>query len=107
MGLLAVSWLSNFSFSLYYNIQLMKESFEWSKFFDGLLKLVAVVIGTGLLVVVVTFIPVFLQYVGLEIDSGYVEFFNILVIIGVFTKSIYTYVAQSYQTLNDILNFTK
>lgn len=107
MGLLAVSWFSNFSFSLYYNIKLLSEPFDPIRAKSGVLKLVAVVVGTGLLVVVITFVPIFLQYVGVEIADEYVQFFSVLAIVALFTKSIYTYIKQAYDTLNGILEFKK
>lgn len=107
MGLLAVSWLSNFAFSLYYNIKLLSEPFDWDRIKTGVLKLIAVVAGTGLLVVVITFVPIFLQYVGVEIPDDYVQFFSVLAIVALFAKSIYTYIKQAYETLNGILEFKK
>lgn len=107
MGLLAVSWLSNFAFSLYYNIKLLSEPFDWERVWSGIQKLVAVIVGTALLVASITFVPIFLQYVGVTIPDEYVQFFSILTIVALFTKSIYTYIKQAYETLNGILDFKK
>ena len=105
MGLLAISWFSNFCLSIFYNIGLLSEPFDWMRFWEGIFKLLAVVLGTGLLVVSVTLVPVFLNYVGLVIPEEFIELFSILAIVALFTKSIYIYVKQAYDTLNGILDF--
>lgn len=105
MGLLAISWISNFCLSTYYNIGLLNEHFEWTRLWAGFLKLFIVVLGTGFLVVSITLVPVFLNYVGLVIPEEFIELFSILAIVALFTKSIYIYVKQAYDTLNGILDF--
>ena len=106
MGVVAIVWLSNFTLSLYYNIKLLEQPFEFARLKSGVLKLFTIVIGTGLLVVGVTLLPIFLQYVGLQIDDTYVEFFNVLAIIGLFARTVYAYTKQAYETLSGILDFT-
>ena len=105
MGLLSVSWLSNFVLSLYYNIKLLSQPFDWTRLFNGGLKLLTVVLGTALLVVSITFVPIFLQFTGVEILDEYIEFFSVLTIIVIFAKSIFAYVKQAYTTLSGIIEF--
>lgn len=105
MALLAVVWLSNFVLSLYYNIKLLSEPFDVKRVKSGILKLLSTIIGTGLLVVAITFVPIYLNAVGVEIAKDFTQFFSILTIVAIFTKSIYFYIKQAYDTLNGILDF--
>lgn len=107
MGLLAISWLSNFALSLYYNIKILSEPFDWTRIWNGIQKLIALVVGTALLVVAITFVPIFLQYVNIPIPDEYVTLLSVLTIVAIFMKSIYTYIKQAYETLNGILDFKK
>ena len=50
------------------------------------------------MVVSITLVPVFLNYVGLVIPEEFIELFSILAIVALFTKSIYIYVKQAYDT---------
>ena len=105
MGLLAVCWLANFVLSLFYNVKLLSEPFDIKRIKSGILKLLSTIIGTGLLVVAITFVPIYLNVVGVEIAEDFTQFFSILTIVAIFTRSIYFYIKQAYETLNGILDF--
>ena len=105
MALLAVCWLANFVLSLFYNVKLLSEPFDPQRIKSGILKLLSTIIGTGLLVVAITFVPIYLDVVGVEIAEDFTQFFSILTIVAIFTRSIYFYIKQAYETLNGILDF--
>ena len=110
MGLLAIAYLSNMCFSLYYNIKIVEESFNWTKLFNGILKLIAVCIGIAALSCVITLLPLYLQYVGIALAEEFIDTFNILAVITLFVNSIYKYSKEAYETLKNILspeNFKK
>lgn len=104
MLFLVGGWLANFSLSLYYNIQLLKEPFDWNRIKDGVLKLLAVLIGTTMLVMVITYIPVFIQYIGLAIPDEYILLFNVIAIVAVIFEAVYLYVGQAYEKFNNIIH---
>lgn len=105
MGLVAISWTSNFSLALYHNLKLLSEPFDKLRFKNGIFKLGTLTIGTALLVITITFVPIFAKFIGVEIGEEYIQFFSILTIIVMFTKSIFYYTKQAYEKLNGILDF--
>jgi len=107
MVLLAIFWLANFAFSLYYNIKQLNEIFEFKRMLDGFYKLLAVIVGTALMAVGITLIPSFLTIVGLAVSNEVLQAFNILVVIGIYFEATYSYFTQAKETLANIVQFRK
>ena len=107
MALLAIAYLSNICFSLYYNIRISKESFDYSKLLNGILKLIALCVGIATLAFVITLLPVYLTNIGIPIEEEFSSTFSVIAIIGLFVQSIYKYVRESYETLTQILSTNK
>ena len=107
MALLAIAYLSNICFSLYYNIKISKESFDYSKLLNGVLKLIALCAGIATLAFVITLLPVYLTNIGIPIEEEFSSTFSVIAIIGLFVQSIYKYVRESYETLTQILSTNK
>ena len=76
------AYLSNVSFSLYYNIKVLLEPFSKEKLINSGLKIITFVCGLTLLCVAITTLPLFADMVGWEIPAEYVDIFSNLVIIG-------------------------
>ena len=76
------AYLSNVSFSLYYNIKILLEPFSKEKLINSGLKIAAFVCGLPLLCEAITTLPLFADMVGWEIPTEYVDIFSNLVIIG-------------------------
>lgn len=105
-GLLALAYISNICFSLWYNIKGLRQAFDKTKFINGLLKLLAVIGGLGCLAIVVTFLPIFINYIGIAIDQTLIDYFNIIAILGLFIGTIIKYSTEGFDTLKKILNAT-
>lgn len=107
MALFLVAYLSNMCFSIYVNCKIIGEDFDWSKILDSILKIIAFGLGTGLLCVAVTTIPIFANTVGFEIPKEYTEVFQNLAIIGVFLLSGCKYVLEAWDKMKQILSLKK
>lgn len=105
VGLFIVAYLSNMAYSIYYNVKLLNQQFEWEKVLDSVIKVLAFAIGTTLLCVGITFIPIFADYVGLTISEEYQEVFSNLAILLVFIVSACRYLVEAYGKLKNILNY--
>lgn len=105
IALLAVAWLANFALSLYYNISVLQENWNRKKFITGAARLGAVCIGIALLTVVITALPVFFDYVGINLPDGTTDAVNIIVIITLFAYTAIKYVKDAVDTLKGILNY--
>ena len=89
------AYLSNVSFSLYYNIKI-----------SGL-KIAAFVCGLTLLCVAITTLPLFADMAGWEIPAEYVDIFSNLVIIGAVLMVSCKYITEAFTKSKAILDATK
>ena len=103
MGILSLAWLSNFAFSIYFNIKVVEELFDIKRLINGVEKLVALCVGIGLLSLVITLFPIFMTYVGVPINEEYTTLFSVLTVIILFGNSTIKYTKQAYDTLKQIL----
>ena len=84
------AYLSNVSFSLYYNIKVLLEPFSKEK-----------------LCVAITTLPLFADMVGWEIPAEYVDIFSNLVIIGAVLMVSCKYITEAFTKFKAILDATK
>ena len=101
------AYLSNVSFSLYYNIKVLLEPFSKEKLINSGLKITAFVCGLTLLCVAITTLPLFADMVGWEIPTEYVDIFSNLVIIGAVLMVSCKYIAEAFTKFKAILDATK
>lgn len=105
--LFLVSYLSNMTFSLYYNIKVLSQQFDKNKIINSAFRVASVTIGLALLCIAITTIPEFATYVGLEIPTEYTEIFSNLAILTLFVTSSCKYVAEAYNKFKKILETSK
>lgn len=101
------AYLSNVSFSLYYNIKVLLEPFSKEKLINSGLKITAFVCGLTLLCVAITTLPLFADMVGWEISAEYVDIFSNLVIIGAVLMVSCKYITEAFTKFKAILDATK
>ena len=103
MLLLMGAWTANMLLSMYSNMALKLEGFDKKKFAMGLLKAVAVALGTGLASVVISALPLFLTENGIVVDDTTLDALSIVVVTGLFAAAITKYLKQCIQKLTEIL----
>ena len=101
------AYLSNVSFSLYYNIKILLEPFSKEKLINSGLKIATFVCGLTLLCVAITTLPLFADMVGWEIPAEYVDIFSNLVIIGAVLMVSCKYITEAFTKFKAILDATK
>ena len=97
-------YIANVLFSLFYNIEILKQDFEPERIKQSALKVLVFVIGLTLLVVSITALPVFAEMVGWQIPDEYKDLFGILVIITAVFLPTLKYIRKAYEKVNKILN---
>lgn len=102
-ALFTVCYLSNMSFGIWYNVKVLNQRFEWNRIKESALKLAGFSIGTILMCVGVTAIPIFCDVVGLTIPEQYTEVFQRLAIVSVFIYSAARYLIEAYGKFRAIL----
>lgn len=105
--LFLVSYLSNMTFSLYYNIKILSQQFDKNKIINSAFRVASVTVGLALLCIAITTIPEFATYVGLKIPTEYTEIFSNLAILTLFVTSSCKYVAEAYNKFKKILETSK
>lgn len=103
MLLFFLAYGSNMAFSIYYNIKVLGENFQITKIKNSILKLIAWVIGTVLLVVVVTTLPLFSAQAGLELPEDFVSTFSTLAILVLPVYASCKYAMMAYSKMKGVL----
>ena len=102
-ALFLVAYMSNMAFSLYYNIEMLKQSFDKGKLIDSAIRVSTIVVGLTLLCIAITTLPQFVTYVGLTIPQEYADIFSNLTILALFVTSACQYVLEGYGKFKKIL----
>lgn len=100
------AYLSNMSFSLYHNIMQLGQPFDYNKLLNSVWKVSSLVIGAVLLVVCITTLPGFANYIGWTIPAEYTEVFSDLTVIGTCLVVSCKYVAEAAQKFAAILGLS-
>ena len=98
-----LAYVSNMSFSLYYNIKMLGEAFDYHKLINSGLKLVSFCIGVACLTTVITALPLFADFVGYAIPEEYTDVFSAVVIIAVPLYSSCKYAFEAFGKMKSIL----
>lgn len=104
MALFIVAYLANVCFSLYVNCKILGQKFDKNKLINSVLKIFSFGVGTALLCVSITTIPIFATTVGFIIPEEYATVFENLVIIGIFIISSCKYVMEAFNKMKNILD---
>ena len=102
--LFLLAYLSNMAFSIYYNIKVLGESFNGTKMKTSIEKMIVYVIGTALLVIVVTSLPLFADQIGLTLPEEYVNAFSSLTILVIPVYGACKYALSAYSKMKDVIN---
>lgn len=103
MLIFLAAYLSNVSFSMFYNIKIQLQPFDRDKLITSALKVGSVIVGLTLLCVSITTLPLFAGQVGWTIPEEYTEIFTDIVIIGAVLLVSCKYIKEAYTKFNAIL----
>lgn len=100
------AYVSNMAFSLYHNIMQLQQPFDKEKLINSGFKVASIVVGLVLLVVGITALPAFADYVGWKIPEEYSKVFSDLAVIGVCLVVSCKYFAEAITKFTTILNMS-
>lgn len=98
------AYVSNMAFGLYRNIKQLQQPFDKEKLINSGLKVASIVVGLILLVVGITSLPAFADYVGWKIPEEYSKVFSDLAVIGVCLVVSCKYFAEAIGKFTAILD---
>ena len=97
------AYLSNICLGAWRNVKIEGYDFDWKLIGQSLIKFVVLGVGIGLLSVVVSTLPIYMAYVGIDIADDTMQVLVSIVIITAFVLATAKYVKDAYEKLKDIL----
>ena len=97
------AYLSNILLGIWSNVKIEGYDFDWKLIVQSLVKFVVLGLGVGLLSVIVSVIPMYLTYIGIEIGAETMETIDSMVIIGAFATATIKYVTDALSKIKAIL----
>ena len=97
------AYLSNVCLGAWRNVKIEGYDFDWKLIGQSLIKFVVLGVGIGLLSVVVSTLPIYMAYVGIDIADDTMQVLDSIVIITAFVLATAKYVKDAYEKLKDIL----
>ena len=97
------AYIANIFLGAWANVKIEGYEFDWKLIAQSLIKFVVLGIGVGILSVVVSIVPIYLTYIGIEIGAETLEVIDSMVIIGAFTAATVRYITDAVSKLKTIL----
>ena len=97
------AYLSNICLGAWRNVKIEGYDFDWKLIGQSLIKFAVLGVGIGLLSVVVSTLPIYMAYVGVDIADDTMQVLDSIVIITAFVLATAKYVKDAYEKLKDIL----
>lgn len=97
------AYLSNICLGVWRNVKIEGYDFDWKLIAQSAVKFVVLGIGIGLMSIVVSVLPEYMTYVGIDVTDEAMQIFDSIVIITAFMTAAIKYVKDAYTKLKDIL----
>lgn len=101
--LFLMAYVSNMLLGAWWNVKIEGFDFDWMRIANSAVKFIVLGIGIALLSVVVSVLPAFMTYVGIEIADETMQVLDSVVIISAFIVACSRYVKDAYDKLKEIL----
>ena len=105
--LFLVAYVSNILLGAWRNVNINGDNFNWSKIGQSALKFVVLGLGIGLLSTVVSVLPVFITYIGIEIAPETLASIDAIVIVGACTTATLRYVVDCIDKRKEVLGINQ
>lgn len=105
-AIFAMAYVSNMSFSLYYNIKISQEMFSKEKLLNSLFKILAFAGGTIFLILATSLIVPWASNNGLTIPVEYSEVISTIATLGVCLSGALKYILEAFNKMKKILTVT-
>lgn len=102
-GMFLCAYLANIFLGIWSNVKIEGYEFDWKLIGNSVLKFVIMGLGIGFLSIVISTIPAYATYIGIEIGSETMETIDSLVIIGTFLTATIKYVGDAISKVKTIL----
>ena len=103
IGLFMGAYLANMGLGVWKNVKIDGSTFDWNLIKQSIVKFIVLILSIALLSIVVSVVPAYATYVGIEISQEVLETIDALVIIGAFLTATVRYVGDAVSKLKTIL----
>lgn len=97
------AYLSNICLGAWRSVKIEGYDFDWKLVGQSLIKFIVLGVGIGLLSIVISTLPIYMVYVGIDIAEETMQVLDSIVIITAFVVATIKYVKDAYTKLKDIL----
>lgn len=97
------AYVANMCLGAWYNVKVEGFQFDWKRIANSCIKFIVLGVGIALLSVVVSVLPAFMTYVGIEIADETMQVLDSVVIVSAFVVACCKYVKDAYAKLKEIL----
>lgn len=103
IGLFLGAYVANILLGAWRNVKIEGYDFDWKLIGQSLIKFLVLGLGVGILSVVVSIIPIYLTYIGIEIGEDTMQTIDSMVIIGAFATATIKYITDAIDKIKNIL----
>lgn len=97
------AYVANILLGAWKNVKIEGYEFNWRLIAQSIIKFIVLGVGVGLLSIVISIIPMYLTYIGIEIGAETMETIDSMVIIGAFATATIKYVTDALSKIKAIL----
>lgn len=97
------AYIANMGLGAWKNVKIEGGAFDWTLIKQSLIKFIVLILSIALLSIIVSVIPAYATYVGIEISSEALEIIDALVIVGAFLTATLRYTQDAISKLKAIL----
>ena len=101
------AYLSNMGLGAWRSVKVNGYDFEWKLIVESVVKFLVLGVSIALLSVVVTTIPLYATYIGIDLSEETVSTIDSVVIVGSFMTATVRYITDSLVKFKDILGVDK
>lgn len=98
------AYLSNICLGIWRNVKIEGYEFDWKMIGQSVLKFIVLGLGISLMSIVVSVLPEYMTYVGIDIADETMQVMDGIVIVTAFMSAACKYVKDAFQKLKDILS---
>lgn len=98
------AYVSNMCLGAWRNVKIEGYDFDWKLILQSLVKFIVLGLGISIMSIVVSILPVYMEYVGVDIADETMQVLDSLVIITAFVVACVKYIREAYEKLKDILS---
>lgn len=102
-GMFLCAYLANIFLGIWSNVKIEGYEFDWKLIINSVLKFLVMGAGIAFLSIVISLVPAYATYIGIEIGAETMETIDSLVVIGAFMTATIRYVTDAVSKLKTIL----